>query len=61
MRAALKAAGYCLMTMFVSCGVGAQDFTHHSPSVRADLKAAPERQALPVFEFIHSQNHERSV
>jgi hypothetical protein len=61
MRAALKAAGYCLMTMFVSCGVGAQDFTHHLPSVRADLKAAPERQALPVFEFIHSQNHERSV
>ena len=61
MRATLKAAGYCLMTMFVSCGVGAQDFTHRSPSVRADLKAAPERQALPVFEFLQSQNHKRSV
>lgn len=61
MRAALKAAGYALMTMFVSCGVGAQDFTHRSPSVRADLKATPERQVLPAFDFFDSQNHKRSV
>ena len=26
MQAALKVAGYCLMIMFVSCGVGAQSF-----------------------------------
>jgi hypothetical protein len=61
MRGTLKAAGYCLMTMFVSCGVGAQEFTHRSPSVRADLKAAPEHRALLVFEFIDSQNHKRSA
>ncbi|MFZ3283761.1 hypothetical protein [Pseudomonas sp.] len=27
MQAALKVAGYCLMIMFVSCGVGAQSFS----------------------------------
>ncbi|WP_339452489.1 hypothetical protein [Pseudomonas sp. EA_5y_Pfl2_R50] len=60
MRAAFKAAGYCVMTMFVSCGVGAQDVSARPPADRPAIEAAPERTALYLLEFSDSPHIERS-
>ncbi|MCF5705306.1 DUF1254 domain-containing protein [Pseudomonas syringae] len=50
MHAALKAAGYSLMTMFVSCGVGAQDFTASPEEARGIAKEA-YLYGFPVVEM----------
>lgn len=61
MRGTLKVAGYSLMAMFVSCGVGAQDFTTRSPIDRAAVSAASEPlPTLNLFDAFCSQYMKRS-
>lgn len=61
MRGTLKIAGYSLMVMFVSCGVGAQDFSARSPIDRAAVSAAPEPlPTLNLFDTFYSQYMKRS-
>jgi hypothetical protein len=41
MQRAIRAAGFSLMTLFASCGVGAQDLdTHWVPASPATMNAA---------------------
>ena len=60
MQVTLKAAGYSLMTMFVSCGVGAQESIASPQTDRSAIYAATERPAAPLFEYLYSQNLKRS-
>lgn len=60
MRGTLKVAGYSLMAMFVSCGVGAQDFSARSPIDRAAVSAASEPPTLNLFDTFYSQYMKRS-
>lgn len=50
MRRAIKIAGYSLMTMFASCGVGAQDFSASPDEARAIAKEA-YLYGFPVVEM----------
>ncbi|WP_176240356.1 MULTISPECIES: hypothetical protein [unclassified Pseudomonas] len=56
----IKAAGYGVMSMFVSCGVGAQDFTASTDNAKAITECVQPRTA-PSWSLTQYDDQSRST